>query len=150
MRYRPVVAADIAALSTQLPLLLGNEWSQAALQALLAGMHQLRVLQQSGDKGLLGFAEFLTVAGECQLYNLAILPPWQRRGLGRHLLRCVMDEARSAGCLQCVLEVRESNVAARGLYQAMGFAVNGARKDYYRPLPGTTLRETAMLYSCLL
>lgn len=150
VRYRPVQPDDIAALSLLLPAVLAGDWSEAALQQLLAGSHSLRVLQRVTEPELVGFAEFLSVVDECQLYNIAVLPKWQRRGLGRVLLQQVLGEAQAAGLQQCVLEVRESNTAARALYESAGFRVSGRRKDYYPPLPPATTREAALLYGCLL
>ena len=89
---------------------------------------------------------------ECQLYNIAVLPRWQRVGCGRRLLQALLDEVKAAGVIGCVLEVRESNAAARALYQALGFVESGKRKAYYPPLPGLppiSEREAAVLYSCL-
>ncbi len=120
------------------------------MQQLLAGTHSLRVLQLAEEPAPLAFAEFLPVVDECQLYNIAVLPKWQRHGLGRMLLQRVLGEAREAGLQQCVLEVRESNAAARALYGSAGFTVSGRRKDYYPPLPPATTREAALLYHCLL
>jgi len=167
-RYRPLLDNDIALLSRELPALLPGDWSEAGLRSLLNSSHQLRVLQMADgdeadngdgrdgrdgrDKGIVGFAEFLTVVDECQLYNIAVLPRWQRRGCGRCLLQALLDEVKAAGVNSCVLEVRESNAAARALYQALGFIENGKRKAYYPPLPGlpaASEREAAVLYSCL-
>jgi len=46
-----------------------------------------------------------------------------------------------------LLEVRESNAAARALYAAAGFAVDAERRDYYPPRDGETSRESALLMS---
>lgn len=141
---------DIAALGRLLPTVLTGDWSEEALQQLLAGTHCLRVLQLADRPEPLAFAEFLCVADECQLYNIAVSPAWQRRGLGRELLQHILGEARQLGLQQCVLEVRESNAAARALYESAGFSISGRRKHYYPPLPPATTRETALLYGCLL
>ena len=161
-RYRPLLDNDIALLSRELPALLSGDWSEAGLRSLLNSSHQLRGLQAadgdeadsgySPDKLIVGFAEFLTVVDECQLYNIAVLPRWQRGGCGRRLLQALLDEVKAAGVIGCVLEVRESNAAARALYQALGFVESGKRKAYYPPLPGLppiSEREAAVLYSCL-
>ena len=38
----------------------------------------------------------------------------------------------TTGARAATLEVRSSNVAARGLYEGLGFAVEGVRRDYYQ------------------
>jgi ribosomal-protein-alanine N-acetyltransferase len=44
----------------------------------------------------------------------------------------VLDEAASSGVRAATLEVRRSNVAARSLYEGLGFHVEGTRRDYYQ------------------
>lgn len=65
--------------------------------------------------------------GEREILNLAVTPSWRRRGIARALLH---HELRNAAIR--FLEVRESNVAARSLYQQMGFEEIGRRSDYYQ------------------
>jgi len=131
-----------------LPELLPGSWSVEALQAMQEANHQLRVLT-SGQQ-VTGFAEFMLVADECQIFNIAIAPKWQRQGLGKWLLAAVLQEATQKGMQSAVLEVRESNLAARQLYQQAGFSSCGRRPHYYAPKPGDAEREAAILYSCSL
>jgi len=44
-----------------------------------------------------------------------------------------------------VLEVRDSNLAARRLYQQLGFQETGRRKGYYQPLAMMTKSEDAVI-----
>jgi ribosomal-protein-alanine N-acetyltransferase len=55
-----------------------------------------------------------------------------------------MALAKQQGVRRCLLEVRESNTAARGLYETLSFQLDGIRKNYY---PTTTGREDALLMS---
>ena len=43
----------------------------------------------------------------------------------------MMHLAQAEGIKDMTLEVRKSNVAAQGLYQKLGFAIEGERKKYY-------------------
>jgi ribosomal-protein-alanine N-acetyltransferase len=56
-------------------------------------------------------------------------------------VRELLAQARAAGALSVVLEVRESNLLAARLYENIGFKSEGRRKSYYQ---GPT--EDAMLY----
>jgi ribosomal-protein-alanine N-acetyltransferase len=56
----------------------------------------------------------------------------RRRGLARGLLRHVFAVAAAAGASSATLEVRESNAAARALYEGLGFTVEGVRRNYYQ------------------
>ncbi len=55
------------------------------------------------------------------VHDLAVLPAFRGRGVGRALLSAVEDRARAHGCAKLTLEVREDNARARGLYEERGF-----------------------------
>lgn len=54
------------------------------------------------------------------LHDLAVIPEYRGRGIGRQLLAAVEEKARSLGCTKVTLEVLEAN-PARALYSAMGY-----------------------------
>jgi ribosomal-protein-alanine N-acetyltransferase len=145
LAVRPVRRQDFAPLSERLPALLPGDWSVTAIEA---SPYQQRVLVARDDTAqLLGFAEYYHVLDECHLLDIAIWPELQGQGLGCHLLEAVLEEARHDGCTQCLLEVRRTNLAARALYQRLGFVEVGSRRDYYPPLESGGEREDALLYS---
>lgn len=55
------------------------------------------------------------------IHDLAVLPEYRGRGVGRELLRAAEERARRAGCCKLTLEVQEDNARARTLYQRFGF-----------------------------
>jgi ribosomal-protein-alanine N-acetyltransferase len=145
LAVRPLALGDCATLSARLPALLAGDWSVAALAA---SPHQQRVLAARSDlPQLRGFAAYYQVLDECHLLDLAIWPEWQQQGLGRYLLEAVLAQAHESGCTQCLLEVRRSNLAARTLYQRVGFNEVGNRRGYYPPREIGGGREDALLYS---
>lgn len=79
----------------------------------------------------LGFALTWRAADEVHLLDLAVDPGARRRGIGRALLRAVLEDAERSGAALVVLEVRASNDAALALYGALGFARTGVRRAYY-------------------
>ena len=67
-----------------------------------------------------------------EIYRIAVLPDYRRRGVAYRLLSYALKTERGRG-LECVfLEVREGNLAARGLYRSYGFSEYGKRKNYYK------------------
>jgi len=74
---------------------------------------------------------FWLLGPEIHLLNLAVRPEYRRRGLARRLMRAMLTVGRRAGVETVFLEVRSSNVEARGLYRSSGFAVTGRRPGYY-------------------
>ncbi len=69
---------------------------------------------------------------DMHVLNVAVAPEARRRGIARLLmleaLACFAD--RGGGTAS--LEVRPSNLAARRLYESLGFYKAGLRKNYYR------------------
>jgi ribosomal-protein-alanine N-acetyltransferase len=92
------------------------------------------------DEQVRGFMVGHFTGTDWEIENIVIQPDWQRRGLGAQLLCGFLDLARQCASAQAVyLEVRESNVAARKLYEKMGFAQIGQRKAYYHQPPEDAL-----------
>lgn len=149
--YRPMQANDLPQLQQILPKVLPGDWSRETLGNLLHSSHDCRVLEAQQPPGqLAGFAEFLVVLDECQLFNIAITPEFQGKGLGRTLLHLVVGEVQQSGCRTCVLEVRQSNTAAIALYAGQGFTQVGLRKDYYPALQPGLSPENALLFTLAL
>tara|TARA_R110001583_G_scaffold843_6_gene7722 strand:+ start:684 stop:1262 length:579 start_codon:yes stop_codon:yes gene_type:complete len=82
-------------------------------------------------EGLLGFAIVQQIVDEVTLLDICLLPSQQGKGYGKLLLNAVMASAKASGAVVLMLEVRESNLAARALYQKAGFIESGRRKGYY-------------------
>ena len=82
--------------------------------------------------------------GECHLLTLCVHPHYQRQGYGRKVLNLLLDRAHKLDSSECFLEVRTRNKTAISLYESMGFAVIGERKNYY---PATRGREDAYIMS---
>jgi ribosomal-protein-alanine N-acetyltransferase len=125
-------------------LLFAEEsWSEQQVESQLANP---RCLNQgvSTSKGLVGFAFVSCVLDEAELYQIAILPEVQGRGVATALLHEVIKRLEALGVIRLMLEVRESNVAAIRLYESFGFVLDGRRKGYYSLSKG---REDALLYS---
>jgi ribosomal-protein-alanine N-acetyltransferase len=71
------------------------------------------------------------VGTEWEIENIAVAGPARRRGLGTRLLAELLKRVHKAGAHNVFLEVRESNRAARELYQEWAFVESGRRKAYY-------------------
>ena len=93
------------------------------------------------DGGMLGFLVARGVAGEWELENTTVSASQRRKGIGRGLMQSLVQAARQAQGEAIFLEVRESNQAARRLYESVGFRQVGVRTLYYSD-PG----EDAVLY----
>jgi ribosomal protein S18 acetylase RimI-like enzyme len=55
------------------------------------------------------------------VHDLAVIPEFRGRGVGRRLLDAVETHARRRGCCKLTLEVQDDNARARALYERFGF-----------------------------
>ena len=125
-----MVAADAPRCAELERLLFAGDdpWNaQTFLDALAAGHYYLSA--RNGDS-LIGYAGLARVGADAEIHTLAVDPLYHRRGVGRALLRAVLDRARGATVF---LEVRTDNESAINLYRSEGFKVIGTRRRYYRP-----------------
>jgi ribosomal-protein-alanine N-acetyltransferase len=95
----------------------------------------LKLLDRDNGKTA-GFAagrmfDFGTHGFTVELTNIGLRREYRRQGNGAKLLRAFLDQSRSDGAAQAILEVRESNASAIGFYQKFGFVVTGRRKGFY-------------------
>ncbi|RMH55806.1 MAG: ribosomal-protein-alanine N-acetyltransferase [Candidatus Hydrogenedentota bacterium] len=83
------------------------------------------------DGRLVGFLFSWSIFEDLHINNIAVLPRYRRRGIGRRLLQEAMERARVLGARNVLLEVRRSNAAAARFYERLGFREVGVRKGYY-------------------
>lgn len=81
---------------------------------------------------VLGYIGISHIIDEGYITNVAVLPEYRRRGVGRALLERVFSLARDEGLSFVSLEVRVSNAGAIALYEGLGFKEEGRRRDFYR------------------
>ena len=139
MLIRPATAADLPSIMALERLAAtAAHWSQEQYGAAL-GSREVLVLEESST--LQSFLVGRRVNAEWEIENVVVAGPARRKGLGSRLIEEFLNVARSRGAQSVFLEVRESNHAARKLYEKWAFVESGRRKRYYRE-PG----EDAVLY----
>lgn len=140
---RPAIPRDLAAImALERDTATAGHWSAEQYESLFhvenSGRFALVIqassneLQYENDGTILGFIVGRAIGEEWEIENIAVRAAEQRRGLGTRLLKEFLNLAASKGAKTVLLEVRESNRAARGLYQKSSFVEVGRRKKYYR------------------
>ena len=122
-------------------------WSRADYQSALTATFPCRFLVVAEVKAEVeGFlvARSLLVT-EWEIENVVVAETARRMGFGSALVSAVLEQISlhkpPNDQLVVYLEVRESNVAARKLYEKFGFRLDNRRRAYYR-LP----EEDALVY----
>ncbi len=121
---------------------MGERWSAAGIVDFLESSSAKGFAAADAAGGLLAFALCTLAGGEADLHLIAVHPLARSRGVGTALLRYLLQALKKEGAERVFLEVREQNLAARRLYEAVGFARAGRRKGFYKDPP-----EDALLYT---
>jgi [ribosomal protein S18]-alanine N-acetyltransferase len=117
-------------------------WSEEQYRATFSPSQPRRlVLVIEEDVSLQGFLIGREVNRDWEIENIVIAETRRQQGLGSQLLAEFLSIAARNQDNSVFLEVRESNVAARRLYERRGFTKSGHRKGYYRQPD-----EDAMVY----
>jgi len=116
--------ADMAHLHSQEPT--GQRaWSEAEFTALLSEKNALSVISDSG------FALGRTTLDEAELFLIMTKPSHRNQGIGRRILRTFEEQAREHALQRVILEVADTNTAAKALYISNGYQKIAIRKNYY-------------------
>ena len=110
----------------------GSEaWSLNSVTTELDNPLSLWLVALDGEK-LAGYVGSQTVCNETDMMNVAVSPEHRRQGIAEALVTDLVEKLRKIESHSLTLEVRASNDPAIGLYEKLGFAQVGRRKNYYR------------------
>lgn len=151
------------AASDDIPLILEVEracstaahWSEEQYRKAIDGVGEgpeRRVLvaemaeAELGQGTLVAFLVARRVSEEWELENIAVSQEFRRQGIGMQLLDALLALVQETKGSAVLLEVRESNMAARQLYEKSGFRETGRRRNYYaEPVEDAVLYRRAIV-----
>lgn len=105
-----------------------SAWSRDSVAAQLDNPVSYCAVALDEDR-VVGYIAYEIIADEGSLVELAVLPEYRRKGVGRKLTELMLTSCD--GVRTVCLEVRASNTPAIALYEAVGFRRVFVRKDYY-------------------
>ena len=144
MRIVPMTAAHLPQAAALERACFAHPWTERALGEDLDNELLTLLAAVEEDGTLLGYGEVRTILDEGTLERIAVLPSARRRGIGEALLRRFLADGQGTLAF-LTLEVRAGNAPAIGLYEKLGFAVVGRRRNYYREEGEDALLMTAVL-----
>jgi ribosomal-protein-alanine N-acetyltransferase len=106
-------------------------WSEITFRGLLR-RRDADMIVACSDGAVVGYAAFWCVIDQGELGNVAVTRAWRGKGLGARLVAEVLRRAAERGVREVFLEVRPTNTVARRLYEQLGFAPVGRRRNYYQ------------------
>lgn len=119
--------ADAAALEERL---FSHPWKEKDFSESLSDPARAFFGCTEGER-LLGYCGLQWSGEQGDILTIGVEPACRRKGAGAALMEEAIKECRKRGVKELFLEVRESNLAARGLYEKCGFTLLYARKNYY-------------------
>lgn len=132
VELRPMTLADLPQVEALDRIAFPTPWPENAFRyELTRNPHAICwVAEQSAQ--LVGDIVVWLVLDEAHIATLAVPGQLRQRGIGQRLLARALLLCHESGATSAMLEVRESNQAARGLYRKFGFEEVGLRKGYYQ------------------
>lgn len=132
--YRPMTAADLDAVMAIEQAAYPFPWTRGNFEDCLDAGYDCEVLCVAGRP--VAYRVAARMVDEIHVLNCCVAPALQGRGLGTAFMRRLMERLPQPGVSGILLEVRESNLAARHLYAKLGFREIGCRKGYYPAADG--------------
>lgn len=105
-------------------------WSAKSFEEILDRPNAIYLVAGEGDR-VIGYCGAYLILDEGDINQVAVAPDYRGKGVGRQLLAGLLKRLEQAGAKAVTLEVRKSNAPAIALYEALGFAVEGIRKNFY-------------------
>ena len=110
----------------------GPDKVAARVRELLAGGDTIVLLAGEGPDGLavLRFRPSIWIEPlECYLAELYVVPDKRGRGIGRAVMNAVIEVARAEGAGHIELNTSDDDIAARALYESLGFTNREGKPD---------------------
>lgn len=144
MQIRPMTMEDCEQVAAIEAVSFSMPWSlKAFTETVQKANFRYFVAEDAGE--IIGYCGFLFVLDEAEIPNVCVKASARQKGVGKKMMSFLLEEAAKLGLAVLYLEVRESNVAARRLYESLGFIENGIRKNFYeQPTENAVLMSKAL------
>jgi tRNA threonylcarbamoyl adenosine modification protein YeaZ/ribosomal-protein-alanine acetyltransferase len=135
VKFRPMTALDlVSAIAIEKQVYGKTAWSADQFKEEFAkAPKSAQYLAAEFEGQLIAYAGIFYVADVADIHTLTVVADQRRKGVGRELLKRLIDWARVKKAPAIMLEMRLGNDAARPLYESFGFIEISKRENYYGP-----------------
>ena len=135
VKFRPMTALDlVSAIAIEKAVYGKTAWSADQFKSEFAkAPKSAQYLAAEIEGQLIAYAGIFYVADVADIHTITVVADQRRKGIGRELLKRLIDWARVKKAQAIMLEMRLGNDAARPLYESFGFIEISKRENYYGP-----------------
>ena len=131
LTIRPMEAKDLKQVTAIERETFSVPWSEKAFADSMDLHYTLYLVEETPEGRIAGYCGLYQVFSEGEITNVAVAFAQRRQGVDGTMLTRLLEQGKQMGIESFFLEVRQSNLAARRLYEKLGFSGNGTRKNFY-------------------
>ena len=143
--------AELSEIATMESKIFPDAWSEKSLEETWnqknAEIFTARYRRKESDESnkIAGYVIFYYVLDEGEIARIAVSPKGRRQGIATQIYQRLEKFCKEKEITKIMLEVRESNEAARAFYSRCGFKEDGIRKNYYdKPKENAVLMSVSL------
>lgn len=142
VKFRNIIQLDLAEIAViEKESFEHDPWSIAQIKSEYEAPGRFYLVAESEGR-VVGYAGIVKRGESGDVLTISVTKTHRRKGIGRELLRRLIDWARTNKCEVVTLEVRVGNEEATPLYTSFGFLDISRRPDYYGPgLDGIVMQK---------
>ena len=106
-------------------------WSYESFCMEYADKNKFYFVAKDTENKVVGYCGYAHILDEGHVMNVAVTATHRGKGVGRALIKRMLDSAKSNGIEAITLEVDDANKPAIALYESVGFEFKGLRPHYY-------------------
>lgn len=108
-------------------------WAEDDFLRCLRQLNVIGMVAECRSTGTIrGYMIYELLRDRIHVLNFAVLPSWQRFGIGTAMIRKLQAKLTSGSRTHLTLEVRETNLPAQLFFKSQGFRAVSLLKDFYR------------------
>lgn len=127
---REMTMEDGAAVAELEHQTFSDAWSEKSVLETLDQPNTICLIAEKAGR-MAGYILVYTAADEAEIARIAVAEELKRQGVASSLMKELLLKCREQGIEKVLLDVRESNAAARALYGKTGFREDGIRQHFY-------------------
>lgn len=132
IKIRRMNPADVPAVAELEAQNFSMPWSEKGFSDALKQPDNIFLVAEMDDGTIAAYCGLYSSIDEGEITNVAVSESVRRKGIGFAIVKEMLCQAAGQGIRKIFLEVRQSNLSARRLYEKAGFADCGVRKNFYQ------------------